>query len=281
MRYAHSDSTELPKKDGILDFIGLGFGPSNLAIAVAARELDTSKTGLFFERNSSLQWHPGMMFDFAKMQISFLKDVVTLRNPASPYTFLQYAKAKGRLERFVNLEDFHPTRLEFKDYFNWVAEAFVNQVQYGSIVRRLTPVTLDGEDQPSVFRVTVQSANTKEVRTYFAQSVIYAPGGVPRIPEGCQYPTPRIVHSSEFLTRFPWCIDESESAQDFGVIGDGQSAGEVVIDLLKRHPAARVHLFISGYAPRPVDNSPFVNEVFFAGETDTFYRSSSSERNGI
>ena len=103
----------------VFDFIGVGFGPSDLALAVAAREIDAAATGLFLEQNSAFQWHPGMVMDGAAMQISFLKDLATLRNPSSPYTFLQYTRAKGRLERFINLRDFYPTRLEYQDYLRW------------------------------------------------------------------------------------------------------------------------------------------------------------------
>src|SRR5262245_36348336 len=101
-------------------FVGIGFGPSNLALAVAADEISLIHSGMFIERSPRFQWHPGMMFDGARMQISFLKDLATLRNPSSPYTFLQYTKAKGRLEQFVNVNEFRPTRLEYHDYLQWV-----------------------------------------------------------------------------------------------------------------------------------------------------------------
>src|SRR4051794_10016492 len=114
--------TSLLPRDGSdcsYDFVGVGFGPSNLALAVAAEELAPNLQGLFVERSRCFQWHPGMMLDGARMQISFLKDLATLRNPASQYTFLQYVKAKGRLERFVNINEFRLSRLEYGDYLRW------------------------------------------------------------------------------------------------------------------------------------------------------------------
>ena len=38
-----------PAADTVLDFLGIGFGPSNLALAVAAHEIDPSRRGLFFD----------------------------------------------------------------------------------------------------------------------------------------------------------------------------------------------------------------------------------------
>lgn len=37
-----------------------------------------------------------MLIDDATMQVSFLKDLVTLRNPASEFSFLCYLQSKGR-----------------------------------------------------------------------------------------------------------------------------------------------------------------------------------------
>src|SRR5437899_5988264 len=82
----------------IYDIIGVGFGPSNLALAIAAREIDATKRCLFVERRATFAWHQGILIDGSRMQISFLKDLVTLRNPASPFSFLQYTKARGRFE---------------------------------------------------------------------------------------------------------------------------------------------------------------------------------------
>ena len=62
----------------IHDLIGIGFGPSNVALAIA---LDEKRHGgkpldaLFIERQPSFAWHPHMLLDQAHMQISFLKDL--------------------------------------------------------------------------------------------------------------------------------------------------------------------------------------------------------------
>src|SRR5262245_52870081 len=168
--------------EDIYDLIGVGFGPSNLALAVAAREIDPQKRCLFFERKTAVEWHPGILFDRSRLQVPFLKDLVTLRNPASPYTFLQYTKAKGRLERFVNLREFHPTRLEYQDYLQWVAEAFSADVRYGATVRRVTPVRIGTEARLSVFHLKVEHASTGEAVGYWARNVVYAGGGTPRLP---------------------------------------------------------------------------------------------------
>lgn len=265
----------------VLDFIGVGFGPSNLALAIAAREIDRSLQGQFFEMKSSFRWHPGMMIDDSKMQASFLKDAVTLRNPASPYTFLQYLKSKGRLERFVNLREFHPSRREYEDYLIWAAEAFRDQVRYGTTVTAVTPVRCDDKSPPSAFRVDVRRAGDRTVASYRARNVVYACGARPRIPKQCSHPAPSIIHSSEFLDRFPAKFLPHSGERNFAVVGEGQSAGEIVAYLMRRYPRCRVHLFLAGYAPRPVDSSPFLNEAFFSKAVDEVFSAAANRRAGL
>src|SRR5215204_4885318 len=105
----------------IYDVAGIGFGPSNLSLAIALEEygaggLENEIGGLFFERQSSFGWHRNMLLPSATMQISFLKDLVTFRNPTSSFSFVAYLHESGRLPQFVNNQDFFPTRQEFHSY---------------------------------------------------------------------------------------------------------------------------------------------------------------------
>ncbi|OXH82188.1 ornithine monooxygenase, partial [Burkholderia multivorans] len=75
-----------------------------------------------------------------RMQISFLKDLVTMRDPKSRYTFINYLFERGRLNEFINLKNFYPTRVEFHDYLSWVADAFDDRVHYGETVTAIEPV---------------------------------------------------------------------------------------------------------------------------------------------
>lgn len=271
------------RNDQILDFIGVGFGPSNLALAVAAHELDPNAAGLFFERKAAFDWHPGLLFDSSRMQISFLKDLATLRNPASAFSFLQYTQAKGRLERFVNVSNFHPTRWEYRDYLRWVADAFAHQVRYGTIVRKVTPTRSNPGADYDLFQIEVEHVETAETSIHWARNVVYAAGGTPRYldVDGRKVDgstLDNVIHSGEYLCRFPQRFPTTTEPQRFGVIGDGQSAGEIVLNLLQRYPQAQVHSFIGGYAMRPVDRSPFVNEAFSIAEMEAFHDATHEKR---
>lgn len=51
-----------------------------------------------------------------------MKDLATLRNPQSPYTFLNYLHSQGRLVSFINRGSTVPTRKEYSDYLSWAAQ---------------------------------------------------------------------------------------------------------------------------------------------------------------
>ncbi|WP_422769190.1 SidA/IucD/PvdA family monooxygenase [Plantactinospora sp. WMMC1484] len=267
---------KLGTPDDPYDVIGLGFGPSNIALVIAAQEIAPDRSCLFLERNPDTRWHEGMLIDGARMQISFLKDLVSLRNLASPFTFLQYEKAKGRLEKFVNLAEFRPTRLEFQDYLRWVAGQFAGVVRYRSDVRAVTPAR-DEDGGLSLFRVTVTDLATGDAVEYHARNLVHALGGVPRVPDAVTL-GPTVVHSSAFLSTVPGTLTDHDRQWEFAVTGDGQSAGEITHYLLDRYRNARVHLILPGYSLRATDNNPFANEQFFEANADEFYYRNEANR---
>jgi L-ornithine N5-oxygenase len=87
--------------DTVYDILGIGFGPSNLALAIALDEevrfLERKPRMRFLDRQADFTWHGGMLLPDSHMQISFLKDLVSLRDPTSPFSFVNYLHKKGRL----------------------------------------------------------------------------------------------------------------------------------------------------------------------------------------
>ena len=103
------------QQETIKDLIGVGFGPSNLALAIALEELAESQghalDALFIDKQQDYRWHGETLATQSELQISFLKDLVSLRNPTSPYSFVNYLHQKQRLADFINLGTFYPCRL--------------------------------------------------------------------------------------------------------------------------------------------------------------------------
>jgi len=96
--------------DREVELLAIGAGPSNLALAVALEELapDLAANSLIIERAAAVEWQPGLLLPWVKSQASFIKDLVTLRNPSSEFSFLNYLFTIGRLDDFINMRSFTP-----------------------------------------------------------------------------------------------------------------------------------------------------------------------------
>lgn len=248
----------------VLDLVGVGFGPSNLALAVAIHEHNDNRpagepvVAEFVEAKPEFGWHTGMLIPGATMQISFLKDLVTQRNPQSAFTFLNYLTERRRLTAFINHKTFFPTRLEFHDYLAWAAEKVRATVHYGS--RVIAVREIDG-----IFEVEVRGAHPGRL---LARNVVIAGGLDPKLPPGVTRST-RQIHNHGLLhdlKRLP-----ARRHNRFVVVGAGQSAAEVTAYLHDMSPAVEVHSVFAKYGYSPADDSPFANRVFDPDAVDDFY----------
>lgn len=109
-----------PETTETYDFIGIGLGPFNLGLACLTEPID-ELNGLFLESKPDFEWHSGMFLEGAHLQTPFMSDLVTMADPTSPYSFLNYLKEKGRLYSFYIRENFYPLRTEYNDYCRWAA----------------------------------------------------------------------------------------------------------------------------------------------------------------
>lgn len=252
------------------DLIGIGFGPSNVAMAIALSEHNAgvggqeAVTARFFEQQPRFGWHRGMLIDDATMQVSFLKDLVTLRNPASEFSFLCYLQSKGRLIDFINHKNLFPLRVEFHDYLEWAAAKVDDLVSYGHEVVGVAPVVRDGAVEH--LEVTVRSGEGLEVHR--ARNLVLGTGLRPLMPEGVERGD-RVWHNSELLAKVDGL--EGTSPARFVVVGAGQSAAENVAYLHRRFPHAEVCAVFTRYGYSPADDSGFANRIFDPAAVDEYF----------
>lgn len=262
----------------IHDLIGIGFGPSNIALAIALDEKrrDGRRVdALFIEKQPAFAWHKDMMLDQAHMQISFLKDLALLRNPTSRFTFINYLHEKKRLQDFINLKSFFPSRHEFNDYLGWAAAQFEDACVYGEDVFEVLPEREGRSGEVSLLRVRSRDADGR-VTERLARNLVVGIGGMPNIPETFRSlrDDPRVFHSSTYLRD----IARLDNPKKIAIVGAGQSAAEIFVDLQGRAHAPQVDLVMRARSLRPADDSPFVNEVFNVEFTDYMYSRPDDER---
>ncbi|MFI0977194.1 lysine N(6)-hydroxylase/L-ornithine N(5)-oxygenase family protein [Streptomyces sp. NPDC021093] len=198
------------------DLIGIGLGPFNLGLACLSEPVDELDT-LFLESKPDFDWHSGMFLDGAHLQTPFLADLVTLADPTSPYSFVNYLKESGRLYSFYIRENFYPLRTEYNEYCRWAA-ARLSSVRFGTTVE---DVTYDHGDGLYVVRDTTGTR-------YLARHLVLGTGTPPHLPEACEGLGGDLIHNSRYLEHKA-ALQEKESIT---LVGSGQSAAEIYYDLL-------------------------------------------------
>ncbi|OCI29523.1 lysine N(6)-hydroxylase/L-ornithine N(5)-oxygenase family protein [Oerskovia enterophila] len=250
-----------------VDLLGLGFGPSNMALAIAVEEhnavSDEPLSAVFHERQATSRWHHGMLFEGAHMQVAFAKDLVTLRNPTSDYSFLAFLHEQERLVDFLNRGSLTPLRVEFAAYLRWAAARLAGVTRYGSTVETVVPVRDGG--RVVAFDVTVADAQGRS--TTRARDVVVAAGLQARLPSGV-VESDRVWHNQRYLDRVALVDHDVRRAV---VVGAGQSAAEIMLDLYDRFPGAEVRSVSRRYGFSPSDSTPYANSVFDPGAVDVFY----------
>ncbi|MGW7273013.1 lysine N(6)-hydroxylase/L-ornithine N(5)-oxygenase family protein [Streptomyces sp. NPDC054864] len=223
--------TALPDDREPLDFVGIGLGPFNLGLACLTEPID-ELNGLFLESKPDFEWHSGMFLEGAHLQTPFMSDLVTLADPTSPYSFLNYLKESGRLYSFYIRENFYPLRTEYNDYCRWAA-AKLSSVRFSTTVTEVTY-----EDDLYVVHTSTGDA----IR---ARHLVLGTGTPPHIPESCAGLGGDFIHNSRYLQSKA----ELQRKKSITLVGSGQSAAEIYQDLLSE-------IDVHGYQLNWVTRSP-------------------------
>ncbi|MGA5569614.1 lysine N(6)-hydroxylase/L-ornithine N(5)-oxygenase family protein [Streptomyces pseudogriseolus] len=248
------------------DFVAIGLGPFNLGLACLTEPID-ELDGVFLESKPDFEWHAGMFLDGAHLQTPFMSDLVTLANPTSPYSFLNYLKEKGRLYSFYIRENFYPLRVEYDDYCRWAA-AQLGSVRFGTTV---TEVTWD--ETAEVYVVATDTG-----ATYRGRHLVLGTGTVPYVPEPCRGLEGGLFHNARYTRRKA----ELLTKKSVTIVGSGQSAAEIYYELLSEIDAHGYQLNWVTRSPRffPLEytkltlemTSPDYIDYFRALPEDTRYR---------
>jgi len=253
------------------DLVCIGFGPASLAIAVALHDaIDGTDVSLdipelqgrspkitFLEKQSQFHWHAGMLLPGARMQITFMKDMATMRNPRSEFTFTNYLFRKDRLAEFANLNTFLPQRVEYEDYMRWCASWFDEVVQYDQEVVKVVPEkSPSGNSEITTFAVISRNLQSGKIESRRTRHVVIAAGGRPNIPKPFPSNHPKVIHSSQFSHVAMKVLSDSQYPYNIAVVGNGQSAAEIFDFIHTHYPNARTRLLIKQGALRPSDDSP-------------------------
>lgn len=200
--------------------IGIGIGPFNLGLA-ALMEPVGELPSVFFDQSDSFNWHPGLMLNNATLQVPFMADLVTMADPTSEYSFLNFMKESGRLYKFYIRENFFVLRKEYNAYCQWA----VSKLPNCKFSHRVVSVRYND----GLYEVTVLNTRTAMTSVYYAEKLVLGTGTSPYIPDFIDKSAlPKVIHTSEYLYYRPDLLENNSVS----IIGSGQSAAEVFRDIL-------------------------------------------------
>ena len=238
----------------MLDLIGVGVGPFNLSLAALLDGVGGVRAR-FFEARPRIAWHAGLLFDDATVQSPYLKDLVTLVDPTSPFSFLNYLRCERRLHRFIIAGYPNVLRKEFNAYFEWVARRLPT-LTFGAAVERV-------DFSRDRFVVSTQGSRLA------ARNIVLGVGRVPNVPEPARpHLGPSVFHGTEYLHR-----RSATRGKRVAIIGGGQTGAEIFHDLIgdRTGPPAHVTWATRRHNFLPFDESAFANELYVPGYTRHFF----------
>ncbi|WP_267241305.1 lysine N(6)-hydroxylase/L-ornithine N(5)-oxygenase family protein [Streptomyces sp. PR69] len=244
------------------DLVGIGIGPFNLSLAALAHGVPGGLATAFYEQRPSFHWHPGLLIDGTTLQVPFLADLVTLADPTSPWTFLNYLRSLDRLFPFYFAERFHVQRAEYDAYCRWVSDNLPG-LHFG---HQIDAVRWNPER--ALFEVDYTQLDghgeAEALGRAYTRNIVLGVGTEPFVPEPlkllAEAPAVPVFHSADYLDH----REQLLSAEHVTVIGSGQSGAEVFLDLLRSRPvgAEQIHWLARTEAFAPMEYSKLGLEHF-------------------
>ncbi|WP_103069463.1 lysine N(6)-hydroxylase/L-ornithine N(5)-oxygenase family protein [Aquimarina sediminis] len=243
-------------KTPFYDLIGVGIGPANLSLSALLTPVKEIKS-LFLDMKASFIWHEGMLLNGTTLQVSFLKDLVTLVDPTNPFSFLNFLSENKRIYRFSIAGIQEIKRKEFDQYYKWAIRKMNNLVFNDKVI--------------SVKFVNGHFIIGTTNNSYYSKNLVIGTGLVPSVPKfEAVYFGDNVFHSSEFLKR-----NISYENKKVVIIGGGQSGAEIVnhlINLPDKNVPRRIDWVSKRYNFLPMDDSPFTNELYTPSYSEYFFK---------
>jgi lysine N6-hydroxylase len=251
------------RQNSVFDLAGIGIGPFNLGLAALLEPLEKVNF-IFFDSQPEFHWHPGMLLPDTHLQVPFLADLVTMADPTSPYSFLNYLKHQNRLYRFYFYESFHIPRAEYDHYCKWVAKQ-IEQCRFNETVESVNFI-----EEQSCFEIVTTKAR------YFACNLAVGTGTKPWIPEFLAHlPQDRIVHTSRFKENRQALANQDR----LYVVGSGQSAAEAFLDLARtRRPEQKIAWVTRSDGFLPMEYSKLGLAQYFSPDYMKFFHGIDQEK---
>lgn len=254
---AHLSPISDRDSEAVLDVTGIGIGPANLSLA-ALLDLYPEIRSRFYDGRARFSWHSDLLLPAAELQVSFIKDLVSLVAPNSRLSFLCFLHEQGRLHAFLNARFDAVLRLEFNQYLQWACRS-LQTLSFGNAV-----IAVDHLRYNNFFSVESDRERIK------SRSIVLGTGLVPRVPNvAIPHLGEKVFHGSEFLAH-----KQQLAGKRIAIVGGGQTGAEVFLNVISREGMSspeKVYWISRRPNFLPMDDSPFTNELYTPAYSDHFF----------
>ena len=261
-----------------VELLAIGAGPSNLALAAALEEIapdGLARDTLLIERSDAIAWQRGLLLPWVTSQISFLKDLVTRRDPSSAFSFVNYLHSVGRLDDFINRGGLWPYRVEISAYLKWVADHLEKvRIELGRECASIEP------RRDAAGAVAGWTTRLADGSTIGSRYLVIAGGRDAHIPAPLAGISPeRIIHSTRYAQRMAGLA--RDLPYRVAVVGAAQSGAEIFRAVQEDLPNAEVAWVMRSLGPGALQSSKFTNEMYYPSFVDRVFGSEPEGREAI
>lgn len=255
------------------DIVCIGFNPAAISLGITFKEADPATDIVFLEKESLSTWRPlGDLPGHTHMSANFLSDLITLENPRSRFTFIQFLHRKKLLINFTNLGLMQPSRGIFEDYLSWCAREFDSQVRHDVEILHIEP-SYSQNRKIDGWNVSTRNKSTGQRHLYSSKRVIINAKQQPLIPTVLSRPSLRdsVIHSSQCMTRLSELTHPNATNIHIAIVGQTQQAAELFEELYDVRADRHVSWFVEDATLQPeAQSNLYVRLVAYFTRADSF-----------
>ena len=241
------------------DVVCIGFGTKGLALSTVLADHDPSQKVLVIERDGQFNGDLGFASTENSAGSSFLRDLITLRNPRSEYTFINFLHETNLLIAFTNASQLITSRQLTARYMTWVAEKIqrLGWVAFNKEAVNIKPTKVSADGQVSKWTVDLRANGNGAASKITCRRLIVATGAQSRLPESLASPklystVLPMSKSAELIKR----VHEANKPLNIAIVGADQESVELFEHLIAAPGKHRATMIIAGSALRVEDETP-------------------------
>lgn len=241
------------------DVVCIGFGTKGLALSTVLADHDPSQKVLVVEHDGSFNGDLGFASTESSAGSTFLRDLITLRNPRSEYTFINFLHETNLLIAFTNASQLITSRQLTARYMTWVAEKIqrLGWVAFNKEAVNIKPTKIAADGQVSKWSVDLRANGNGAASKITCKRLIVATGAQSRLPDALA--SPKLASNILPLSKSAELIEKVHHATrplNIAIVGADQESVELFEHLIAAPGQHRAAMILSGSALRVEDGTP-------------------------